>query len=396
MRLLVALEHHFVRCNEGVFTDLAFAYDYWQEYLEVFDEVIVTARVKWSDQKPGGMLRADGDGVSFFGISNYLGIKSFLIRLPLTFWQTFKATRHADCYLLRAGNVGMLVWINLLLTGKQRYAFECMAHIKEGIATERPRTFSYNIISKLSDRICRTQAKGAICSSYTSEFLRNTYPGKKRELEFVFSGVRLSPEVITSPRPKEFFEKLPFRFISIGRVERQKGHAWLINAASELAKRKDIPDWKLDIVGPGSQVNVLRQQVQLLELDGKVKIVGGVPWGPELFSCIDSSFLFVLPSLTEAMPRALIEAMARGIPAIGSNVGGVPELLAKEELVEVGDVTALADRMAKYMTNPDKLAEMSASNFKRAQDFRIETTRAIKMAFWRRISGNPADEMRGM
>lgn len=46
MKLLVVLEHHFVRCPKGVFTDLAFAYDYWQEFLKVFDEIIVTTRVE--------------------------------------------------------------------------------------------------------------------------------------------------------------------------------------------------------------------------------------------------------------------------------------------------------------------------------------------------------------
>ncbi|MHC5061002.1 MAG: glycosyltransferase family 4 protein [Planctomycetota bacterium] len=391
MRLLIALEHHFIRCPEGIFTDLAFAYDYWKEYLEVFDEVVVTARIKWSAQKPEGLLRADGEGVLFFGISDYHGLISFLIRLPLIFYQAFKATRQADRYLLRAGAVGMLVWINLLLAGKARYAFECMTHIKEGIATERPNSFLHKTIGAISHCICKTQAKRACCSSYTSEFLHRAYPCTSREVEFVFSGVRLSQEVITSPRPKEFFEKLPFRFISIGRLERQKGHAWLVEASRELCKHEDLPEWTLDIVGPGSQVKVLRERVNQLRLDRKVEVVGGLPWGQELFSYIDNSHLFILPSLTEGMPRALIEGMARGIPAIGANTGGIPELLEKEALVEVGDVMALVNSMVKYMMNPDKLAQMSASNFKRAQDFKIVRTKTEKLAFWKMIHDNSVD-----
>lgn len=390
MKLMVAIEHHFVRCPEGVFTDLAFGYDYWQEYLEVFDEVTVMARVQYATERPKGLQRADGKGVKFSDISNYYGVKSFILRFPLVFWQAGKAIGQADRYLLRSGNIGSLAWVWLMLKRK-KYARECTGHMKEGIATEKPATFLYKVIAEVSHRLCKIQMRHAVYASYTSEFLRRCYPCRNHDTEFVFSGVRLTDEVVASARQEKFFRNKPFRFVSIGRVERQKGHIWLVNAAIELAKRKGLPDWTLDIVGPGSQIVALRKYVEEFGVADKVKVVDSVPWGDELFSYMDESHLFILPSLTESMPRSLIEAMARGMPAIGANTGGIPELLAKQDLVAVGDVTGLADSMAKRMTEPNRLVEMSARNFKRAQDFRVKVTKAKKIAFWQCIlncSGN--------
>jgi glycosyltransferase involved in cell wall biosynthesis len=59
--------------------------------------------------------------------------------------------------------------------------------------------------------------------------------------------------------------------------------------------------------------------------------------------------LFVLPSLTEGLPRALLEAMARGLPAIATRVGGVPELLPSECLVPPGDTGALEKKIHDVM-----------------------------------------------
>jgi glycosyltransferase involved in cell wall biosynthesis len=387
MKLLVALEHHFVRTSDGIYTDLAFAYDYWQEYLGIFDSVLVVARIEESNKEPVGLKKANGEGVEFFALPDHRGGRSFIKNFPKVFWLAGKATKQADYFLLRAGKIGCMVWLWLILRRK-KYAMECMGHVKEGVATERPKTLFYKTLSSVTHYLCRIQVRFAQCSSYTSHFLRKSYPCKKRKLEFVFSGVRLTDDVITSPRQKESFTTEPFRIVSIGRVELQKGHQWLVRAAGQLAQKNDLSSWSLDIVGPGSQIPTLKRLTKELQIEDKVKIVGGVEWGTELFGYIDKAQLFMLPSLTEGMPRSLIEAMARGIPAIGSNTGGIPELLCEEALVPVDNVSALTDKIVEFMSNPDLLVRMSNYNFQKAQDYRIEKTKSEKLAFWNYIKDN--------
>jgi len=91
-----------------VFTDLAFAYDYWQEYLEIFDSLMVVARIDETSGKPEGLKRADGKGVRFFAIPDYKGGGSFIKKLPKVFWQAGQATKQASHYILRASNVGFI------------------------------------------------------------------------------------------------------------------------------------------------------------------------------------------------------------------------------------------------------------------------------------------------
>jgi glycosyltransferase involved in cell wall biosynthesis len=71
----------------------------------------------------------------------------------------------------------------------------------------------------------------------------------------------------------------------------------------------------------------------------------------------------VIPSLTEAQPRVAVQAFATGRPVIASAVGGVPEIVKHGEtgwLVPAADPTALADALAKVMTEPAAVAQVAA------------------------------------
>jgi glycosyltransferase involved in cell wall biosynthesis len=74
--------------------------------------------------------------------------------------------------------------------------------------------------------------------------------------------------------------------------------------------------------------------------------------------------VFVLPSLSEATPVTLLEAMATGLPVVASRVGGVPQLVLEEEtgcLVEPADVHALVAAIARYLDDPTLRARHGAA-----------------------------------
>ena len=100
---------------------------------------------------------------------------------------------------------------------------------------------------------------------------------------------------------------------------------------------------------------------------------------------LDEADLFVLPSRSEGLPRAMIEAMARGLPCIGTRVGGVPELLLAEDLVAAGDAEALASKIIEVFHEPQRLAEMSARNLSQAQAYRDEVLRERRTQYYSRL-----------
>jgi len=391
VRLVVAIEHHFVRVGGSVYTSLAFGYEYWKEYLEVFDEVHVLARVGRAEEVPAGHFVADGPGVGFIPVPDYLGPRQFLRRLPGVMRAAARAARLGDRFILRSGNVCTALWICLKLAGTP-YSREVQGDIGEAIrhfTRQRGHRALGELIACLSDAVTRCQLRGAYCASYVSEFCRRLYPSGKPQREYVFSSVRLDEDVIASPRPAESFDHAPLRLLSVGRLEKEKGHHVLVEAARVLRDR-GVSGWHLKIVGPGRELQPLRRRVEEYALGEQVEVAGPVRYGPELFALLDEADVFVLPSLTEGMPRSLIEAMARGLPAVASRTGGIIELLSPRQLVPPGRADALAEAIRQRIGNPVLLAEESRLNFHTAVTrYGAERMRRLKHAYWQAVLAGP-------
>ena len=388
-RLVVATEHHFVDVSGKVYTSLAFGYDYWREFLEVFDEVLVLARVGRKDNIPDDHFRADGPGVSFLAVPDYLGPLQFVRRLPGVMIAAWKAARFDSCFLLRSGNVCTALWIWLMLLRKP-YAREVPGSIWESIfpVTRTSHPLSGRILAELCDLLARIQLRFASCAWYISDHCRRLYPTGRPDREIMFSDVRLGPDLVRSPRPASSFNHLPLRILSVGRVEREKGHHVLVEAARILRQRGGV-GWKMTIVGPGRQLEPLREKVRQQNLSESVEFVGPVPYGRQLFQYLDEADLFVLPSLTEGLPRSLIEAMGRGLPALGSRAGGITELLTDDQLVPPDRPDLLALALEARIGKADVLARDSAVNFKKAiTEFNAEEMMARKLRFWNTIRAN--------
>ncbi|MBE0696343.1 MAG: glycosyltransferase family 4 protein, partial [Anaerolineaceae bacterium] len=108
---------------------------------------------------------------------------------------------------------------------------------------------------------------------------------------------------------------------------------------------------------------------------------GFVPWGETMFSMLDEMDIFVLSSLSEGMPRALIEAMARGLPCISTAVSGAGELLGFENLVPIGQADLLAVRIAEILASPEKRSQLADQCWASVQDYRLEVLTARKKKF---------------
>ena len=93
--------------------------------------------------------------------------------------------------------------------------------------------------------------------------------------------------------------------------------------------------------------------------------------------------MFVLTSGTEGLPRAMIEAMARGLPVIASKVGGIPELVSEPELFTAGDVKALAELILSLCFDSKRLSRLSAENVRKAQTFTADKLSAKRVALYR-------------
>src|SRR5262249_44651863 len=100
---------------------------------------------------------------------------------------------------------------------------------------------------------------------------------------------------------------------------------------------------------------------------------------------LDASDLFVLPSWAEGMPKAMLEAMARGLPCIGSRVGGVPELLPELALVEPGDVAGLGAKISQFARDPELRRSIGARNLEVSRGYHENLLQPKRAVFYRRL-----------
>jgi L-malate glycosyltransferase len=138
---------------------------------------------------------------------------------------------------------------------------------------------------------------------------------------------------------------------------RVKGHTHLISAASSVCR--DIPEAIFVLIGDGKERPNLEQQVRQAGLEKNFLFLGSRGDVPELLACCD---LFVLPSEAEALPNALLEAMAAGLPVVGTRVGGIPEIIRNAVdglIVPAKDPHALAEAILRILQNPRLAKQLS-------------------------------------
>ncbi|MCK5161458.1 MAG: glycosyltransferase family 4 protein [Candidatus Aureabacteria bacterium] len=180
-------------------------------------------------------------------------------------------------------------------------------------------------------------------------------------------------EIFFDSKEKEIIQN---RFIFVGQIIHLKGIDTLIDAVS-IAKEKHT---KLEvlIIGSGEEKGMFANRVKTLKLDNEFIFLGNKTQG-EIADFIHSSIALILPSITEGLPRVILEAFACSRPAIASCVGGIPELIIDGEtglLIQPADPESLAEKILFAFNNKGKMKIMGLNG----KNFVEENFSTIKFA----------------
>ena len=166
----------------------------------------------------------------------------------------------------------------------------------------------------------------------------------------------------------------------IGDMRMLKGVDVLLEALSALNAARPVTAC---LVGDGPDLDAFKAQASVLKLDGRVSFPGRMG-AREAFA---KGRILVMPSRAESFPYVVLEACAAGVPLIASDVGGIPEVLPKTELVPPGDSAALAKRLETALSDPESLRAAAAATRKRlAEDFSASGMAASAIDFYRLLS----------
>nr|MBI3613030.1 glycosyltransferase [Nitrospirota bacterium] len=162
---------------------------------------------------------------------------------------------------------------------------------------------------------------------------------------------------------------------TIGRLSVEKGLDYFLRAGARIIARD--PSVKLVVVGEGPQQKELKALADALGIAASVIFCGYRRDVERIYPALD---MFVLPSLTEGIPMALLEAMAFSRPVIASRVGGVPEIIEDGVtglLVSPKDLEQLTERMWRLLCSPEAGAEMGR-RARKCVESRFDTRAWIK------------------
>lgn len=198
---------------------------------------------------------------------------------------------------------------------------------------------------------------------FQTEDAKKWFPEKlQKKSQIIFNMVR-----------EEFYKikyvPVPGRFVSCGRLEKVKNYRLAVEAFKDIAE--DYPQAELWIYGEGEQKENLEQQIAGYNLQDRIHLKGRVNDVPKVLS---QAFAFILPSVMEGMPNALMEAMAAGVPCIAADCPcGGPRALIESGvnglLVESNNIGKMALAMKSLLDNREQALALGKNAKERAQLF---------------------------
>jgi glycosyltransferase involved in cell wall biosynthesis len=379
MKVLTTHEFHYLQYEENFYDPRNYTGGLYNDLAGVFEEVIVIGRCRIVKRKPD-CQRINVNNIKFFPVSDFSGYFNFW-GMVKAWWQCRQTTNLADRYWLRApGFISGMVAFWLRRAGIPYYIWLVgdPAEVAKTKVAGVPAPIS-KIIPELVNRRFRFVV-GSSCGvmANTLTVLQSRYPSSTRENDTFASAIDLSTEAFSNTK-RSFFEEI-LKIVIVGALLKYKGHNYLLEA---LARIKNQRKWRLFCIGQGPEKKRLEVKAKDLGISDKVEFCGRINWGAELFKKLDESHLFVLPSLTEGMPSVILEAMARALPVIATDVGGISEIIEPQFLVPPGNVQALAEKINFIWSKPELLAKVGRKNYEKVREFEISRTQILRRAWFR-------------
>ncbi|HHX24275.1 MAG TPA: glycosyltransferase family 4 protein [Thermoanaerobacterales bacterium] len=218
----------------------------------------------------------------------------------------------------------------------------------------------------------------------TNDFLQRRYPSTGRTINCSDVALPTLDESVLDARLQKIKQMTKNKPVVIGTTAavdvRYKGQEYVIQAIAELNKQGYNFEYRL--VGGGDKT-YLQSIAENYGVADKVIFEGSIPH-EKVFDYLDSIDIYVQPSKTEGLPRALIEAMSRGCPCIGSKAGGIPELLDTPFIFNSGNVQELANILASFDT--EKMIKQAKRNFEFSKEYAKEVIETRRNEFFKQFA----------
>ncbi|WP_407425075.1 glycosyltransferase family 4 protein [Treponema sp.] len=363
---------------DGNYCSTTLTNDLFSRYFCVVDELYVATRVypinkTYSEAHQELINLKNVNIIEFPNLSN---LKGFFLELPKARKKIQQIAKNMDLIFIRGGVIALL-GVTAARKLHKPYLIECA-----GCAWDEYWNYSFSgkIIAPYMEYRAKKDTKNASHVIYVTEkWLQNRYPtnGKHTNASNVILNA-IDDNALTKRLEKiTTFDHKNIHIGTTGGVgNKAKGQQFVIEAISKLSQKYNIT---YELVGSGDNTYLLNM-AKKFNVEDKVVFKGQLTH-EEVLEWLDSLDFYIQPSMQEGLPRALIEAMSRACPAIGSTTAGIPELLEPQYIFKRGKVKDLI-RVMNYSFD-NELREIVERNFLKSKEYQIDNLNKRRTALYK-------------
>ena len=367
MKLLYAHDHKFYKYKDDYYSNGNFSKKVLLRYTNVFEEVKFISRQIIVKDKPKKMTLATTENVEFIKIPDFSSLKSYYKKKEAK-KIIQNEVMNSDCVIARLpSSIG-----SIALVYAKKYN---IPYLVEVVGCPWDGLWNHSLKGKIIAPCMYFKTKKLVEDAkyvvyVTNEFLQKRYPTKGEYVNCSNVSLEEFDDNVLVNRLNKIKNMQKNSKIVLGTAAavdvRYKGQQYVIKALGKL-KKQGITNYEYQLVGCGDQT-YLKSIAEKYNITEQVKFLGVMPHD-KVFEWLDTIDIYVQPSRQEGLPRSLIEAMSRALPAFGANTGGIPELLEQDYIFS--NTRKNIDEICNILQsfNKDTMREQALRNFEEAKKY---------------------------
>uniref|UniRef100_UPI004048FCF4 glycosyltransferase n=1 Tax=Flavobacterium sp. TaxID=239 RepID=UPI004048FCF4 len=394
MNLVLVLEHRFRKSADGKIYSSSNSINtaLWDRYLKKFDKLIVVARIEKCHLNISQEYYIEHNNVSFFEIPFYKGPIEFLKKRSEIKNILNRLLTPENAFLCRLPSMVGKMLINKLQSKQIPYSVEVVGDPWETFAPNAMKV-NFSIVHRIRGYYnLKKLVKSAAGAIYvTKNQLQKRYPVSNNAFTTHASNVMIGKDKIVI-EPKIFTKDIKteiIKLVSVGSLAQLYKSPDIVIEGLAILKHRN---YKISFVwmGDGNFKDEMINYAHKLGVSDEIKFIGNVTTD-KVHQILAEADMYIHISKTEGLPRSLIEAMAKGLPSIGSTVGGIPELLSPEALIQNIDARSFANKVIEFIENPNLMNQQAALNLEESRFYENSILDARRQQFYNHLLSTSQD-----
>lgn len=369
MNIVFAHDHRFKEDAYGnLYSGNDFNKNIWDRYKSIGNKITIIARCEYvKDEKDlkGYTLLKDED-IKIIKLPNLNDLKTLMKNYKSAKELIQKEVEASDGVIVRLpSTIGNMV-CSVAKKQNKKYFIELVGCPWDAF-------WNYGTMSgKLVAPIYYLKTKFKVSNSnyviyVTNKFLQNRYPNKNINIGCSDVNISRINEDELKSKIKALYNKEIFNIGLIGSLDvNYKGHYIALNAIQNLVN--EGYKVRLKFLGPGNSERWEKLSTEL-DIHQNVCFDGLRKSGEEVHRWLDDIDIYIQPSLQEGLPRAVIEAQARGCAVIVSNCGGMRELVDEEFIIRKKNHKQLSDKIKSLINDNNKMKDQCIKNYEHSKAY---------------------------